>query len=93
MIPDCLAPKIKHGGGSVTVWGCFSSAGVGDLVKIEGIMKKEQYKTIPENNAIPSGLELLVVVLFLCRTMTLNTPQNYVRTIQRNKRIMVSSKT
>ena len=55
MIPKCLVPTIKHGGGSVMVWGCFSSAGVGDLVKIEGIMKKEQYKTILENNAIPSG--------------------------------------
>ena len=55
MIPECLVPTIKHGGGSVMVRGCFSSAGVGDLVKIEGIMKKEKYKTILENNAIPSG--------------------------------------
>ena len=59
MIPECLVPTIKHGGGSVMVWGCFSSAGVGDLVKIEGIMKKEQYKTILENNAIPSGLRTI----------------------------------
>ena len=59
MIPECLVPTIKHGGGSVMVWGCFSSAGVGDLVKIEGIMKKKQYKTILENNAIPSGLRAI----------------------------------
>ena len=59
MIPECLVPTIKHGGGSGMVWGCFSSAGVGDLVKIEGIMKKEQYKTILENNAIPSGLRTI----------------------------------
>ena len=59
MIPECLVPTIKHSGGSVMVWGCFSSAGVGDLVKIEGIMKKEQYKTILENNAIPSGLRTI----------------------------------
>ena len=59
MIPECLVPTIKHGGGSVMVWGCFSSAGVGDLVKIEGIIKKEQYKTILENNAIPSGLRTI----------------------------------
>ena len=59
MIPECLVPTIKHGGGSVMVWGCFSSAGVSDLVKIEGIMKKEQYKTILENNAIPSGLRTI----------------------------------
>ena len=59
MIPECLVPTIKHGGGSVMVWGCFSSAGVDDLVKIEGIMKKEQCKTILENNAIPSGLRTI----------------------------------
>ena len=59
MIPKCLVPTIKHGGGSVMVWGCFSSAGVGELVKIEGIMKKEQYKTILENNPIRSGLRTI----------------------------------
>ena len=30
--PEC----IKHGGGSLQVWGCLSSSGVGDLIKIEG---------------------------------------------------------
>ena len=34
--PECLNPTIKHGGGSLQVWGCLSSSGVGDLIKIEG---------------------------------------------------------
>jgi len=55
MIPDCVVLTVKHGGGSVFVWGCFSMAGVGDLVKIEGIMKKEEYKKILMRNAVPSG--------------------------------------
>ena len=34
---------VKHGGGSVMVWGCFSSNGVGKLIFIDGIMRKEEY--------------------------------------------------
>ena len=34
----CLQPTIKHGGGSIQVWGCISSKGVGNLVRIDGMM-------------------------------------------------------
>ncbi|VVC31473.1 Hypothetical protein CINCED_3A016535 [Cinara cedri] len=44
MIPQCVVFTVKHRGGSVTVWGCFSGRGTGHLVKIDGVMKKEQYK-------------------------------------------------
>jgi hypothetical protein len=40
---DCLAPTVKHGGGSVTVWGCFSASGVGDLVRADGMMNSQKY--------------------------------------------------
>jgi hypothetical protein len=36
-----VVSTVKHGGGSLLVWGCFSFADVGDLVKIAGIMRKE----------------------------------------------------
>ena len=34
---------IKHGGGSVLVWGCMSAASIGDLVFIDGIMDQNTY--------------------------------------------------
>lgn len=59
MLPDCMVPTVKHGGGSVMVWGCFSSSGVGDLTRVSGKMNKEAYKKILEENALISGLRLI----------------------------------
>lgn len=59
MLPVCVVPTVKHGGGSVLIWGCFSHAGTGNLVKIEGIMRKEQYRNILEHDAVPSGSKLI----------------------------------
>ena len=41
--PECLNPTIKHGGGSLQVWGCLSSSGVGDLIKKEGRLTGKRY--------------------------------------------------
>lgn len=32
MMPACVVPTVKHGGGSIIVWECFSAAGVGELM-------------------------------------------------------------
>ncbi len=32
----CVLPTVKHGGGSVMVWGCMSAAGTWELQFIEG---------------------------------------------------------
>lgn len=44
--PKHLRATVKHGGGSVMVWGCFSAAGPGKLVFIEGNMNKMSYLQI-----------------------------------------------
>ena len=55
----CLQPTVKHGGGSIQVWGCISAGGVGDLVRIDGIMNAEKYRQILIHHAIPSGRRLI----------------------------------
>ena len=39
-------PTVKHGGGRIVSWGCFSSAETGALVRIEGKMDGAK-KNIP----------------------------------------------
>lgn len=58
-LAECVVPTVKHGGGSVMVWGCFGNSRVGDLIKIDGILNKEGYKKILEENALPSGQRLI----------------------------------
>ena len=39
-------PTVKHGGGSVMLWGCFISSGTGDLQRMEGKMDSIKYQEI-----------------------------------------------
>lgn len=59
MHPDTVTPTVKHGGGSVMVWGCFSYAGVGDLYRIKGTLDKNGYHYILKGHANPSGRRLI----------------------------------
>lgn len=53
-----LLPTVKHGGGSIMVWGCFNHKGVGNLHVIEGIMTKEVYLDLLQTNLIASKKKL-----------------------------------
>lgn len=53
-----LLPTVKHGGGSVMVWGCFSANGVGNLHFINGIMNAKQYIDILKSNLQSSANKL-----------------------------------
>ena len=55
-----LVPTVKHGGGSIMLWGCFAASGSGALKKVNGIMWKVNYLQI-----LQDSLELLARVLGL----------------------------
>ncbi len=50
----CMVPTVKHGGGSVLMWGCMSAAGVGELYFIDGIMNSQMYCSILKEKMLPS---------------------------------------
>ncbi len=50
----CVLPTVKHGGGSVMVWGCMSAASTGELQFIEGTMNANMYCDILKQSMIPS---------------------------------------
>ena len=59
--PKNTVPTVKHGGGNIMLWGCFSSSGTGNLVKVQGIMKKEDYISILEKNVKESAERLQLI--------------------------------
>ena len=66
----CMVPTVKHGGGSVLLWGWMSAAGVWELRFIDGIMNSQMYCSILKEKML---LLPLVVVHFSNMTMILNT--------------------
>lgn len=58
MEPQNLVPTVKHGGGSIMVWGCMSAAGVGKLHFIEGVMDHRMYIRILKENLSASAEKL-----------------------------------
>ncbi|KAG2457851.1 TCB1 transposase, partial [Polypterus senegalus] len=51
-------PTVKHGGGSIMLWGCFSAAGTGRLVRIKGKMTAAMYRDILDENLFQSAIDL-----------------------------------
>ena len=49
-----VVPTVKHGDGSLMVWDCMSSQGVGELHFLEGIMNGQMYCNILAKKMIPS---------------------------------------
>ncbi len=50
---------MKHGGGSIMVWGGVCTNGKTKLKKIEGIMDQKVYHGILVHHAVPAGQKLI----------------------------------
>ena len=55
----CITPIVKHGGGSVIVWGAFANSKVGDLHQAKGKLNQTGYLSIPWHHAILFGTWLV----------------------------------
>ena len=55
---ECLKPTVKHEGGKIQVWGCFTANGVGHIHHIKGIMDQKMYKQILIHHMRPSMIKL-----------------------------------
>ncbi len=56
--PKNTIPTVKHGGGNIMLWGCFSAKGTGRFHRIEGRMDGAMYREILANNLLPSARAL-----------------------------------
>src|SRR5262249_55438079 len=41
-----IKPTLKHGGGSIMVWGCITSHDIGNLCRIDGGLDAKLYQSI-----------------------------------------------
>lgn len=53
-----MRPTVKHGGGSVLVWGCMSATGVGSLHFIDEVMDHKVYINILKEHLHSSAVKL-----------------------------------
>jgi hypothetical protein len=51
-------PTVKHGGGSIMLWGCFSAAGTRRLVRYEAKMNWANYRALLDENLLQSTQDL-----------------------------------
>ena len=56
--PKCTIPTVKHGGGSVMVWGCFTKMGMGKLCVLDRTLDRIYYRQILEENLLASVSKL-----------------------------------
>lgn len=55
---------VKYDGGSIMLWVCFSAAGTGRLVRIEGKMNGANYREILDENLLQSAQDLRLMRRF-----------------------------
>lgn len=55
--PKYCKGTVKHGGGNIMVWGCFSGQGIGPIHKIDGTMDRFMYRDILKDVMLPYAEE------------------------------------
>jgi hypothetical protein len=73
-------PTVRHGGGSIRLWGCFSAAGTGRLVRIKGKMNRAKYREILNENLLQSAQDLRLGRRFTFQQD--NDPKHTAKTMQ-----------
>ncbi|CAJ0967143.1 unnamed protein product [Ranitomeya imitator] len=56
--PSNTIPTVKHGGGNIMLWGCFSAKGPGRLIRVHESMNGAMYREILSANLLPSARAL-----------------------------------
>ncbi len=56
--PKNTIPTVKHGGGNIMLWGCFSAKGPGQLICVKERMNGAMYRDILSENLLPSARAL-----------------------------------
>ncbi|KAI3369416.1 hypothetical protein L3Q82_007640 [Scortum barcoo] len=56
--PKNTIPTVKHGGGNIMLWGCFSAKGPGRLIRVKERMNGAMYREILSENLLPSARAL-----------------------------------
>lgn len=56
--PKNTIPTVKHGGGNIMLWGCFSAKGPGRLIRVQERMNGAMYREILSANLLPSARAL-----------------------------------
>ena len=73
-------PTVKHGRGSIMLWGCFSLAGTGRLVRIKAKMNGAKYREILDENLLQSAKDLRLGRRFTFQQD--NNPKHTAKTMQ-----------
>ncbi|CAK9820308.1 Transposable element Tcb1 transposase [Anthophora plagiata] len=81
-----LQKTVKHGGGNIMVWGCFSWEAVGQLIKIDGIMTADTYIDILREN-----LEVSLTQLGLENSFILQQDNDPKHTAKKTKKFFTSN--
>jgi hypothetical protein len=82
------AASVKHGGGSIILWGCFAAGETGALHKIDGIIRRQNYVDILKQHLKTSVRKLLKLGRKLVFQMY-NDPKHIYKVVAKDNKVKV----